>query len=242
MYRLDDKRIIFEGKNVDLSFLPLLGFGSQADVYKIRLDNKLYALKIFNDISNVKESDCESKMNIDLDSYVTPKKLLYFDKDFKGYITKFYNGPDLSQKRLKNVTIDEFYKSSIKLNEDTKKLSELGFTIYNSFISNTLYDEGFKMLATDNYKLNENDNLEDIKKINNRRVNQLLYDVFINATGLAKIFHEDVDMTKLKAACNSGKISFDELLDKICNRAYNISDEEITKMGEVGRVLRKVHK
>ena len=47
MYKVEDKKIIFEDNKL-FSMLPSLGYGSQGDVYKFRLDKDFYALKVFN--------------------------------------------------------------------------------------------------------------------------------------------------------------------------------------------------
>ena len=238
MYRLEDKKIIFEDGECNFKFLPRIGFGSQSDVYKIQIGGKWYALKVFNELSTVKESDCKSKLDINLDSYVSPIRLLYVKKNFKGYLMNLYKTPDLSERRLKTLPIEEFAKSSVKLYEDTEKLSDLGFTVYNTFISNLIYDDGFKMLATDNYLLNESGSKEQIRTLNNMRVNKLLYDVFVNAIGLAKKFHENVEMTKLKAECEAGRITFEEFMNIVGLIAYN-DDKQIITLSDLGKEIRE---
>lgn len=41
------------------------------------------------------------------------------------------------------------------------------------------------------------------------------------------------------ADCTSGKILFEELFNKICMMAYNYTNEEITDIKDVGKVLKK---
>ena len=60
MYKIFDKKVILEDRRV-LSYLPVLGWGSQGDVYKIRIDKDFYALKVFNGIEKAILEDYEQK-------------------------------------------------------------------------------------------------------------------------------------------------------------------------------------
>ena len=67
----------------------------------------------------------------------------------------------------------------------------------------------------------------------------MLVDVFLNSTGLASIFFENVELKKLMINCTSGKILFEELFNKICMQSYNYAAEELKSVKYIGKVLRK---
>jgi hypothetical protein len=63
-----------------------------------------------------------------------------------------------------DITTEDFASSVVKLMNDTSKLSKLNYNIYDSFISNVMYDEGFKMVDMDDYFYLPKDKLKDISK------------------------------------------------------------------------------
>lgn len=241
MYKIEDKKIIFEDNKI-FSYLPLLGFGSHADVYKLRIDNTIYAVKVFNGLYKEELKNYEQKLNINIDSYVSPIKLLYVNDKFKGYIMRFCNGKDLQRKPILPISIGEFAQSVTKLFDDTKKLTELRYNIYDSYISNVMYDGGFKMIDMDSYPYEPNMSYSEIGELNNIRLNQMLCDIFINSTGLAGLFFSNVDLKKILVDCTSGKILFEDLFNQICMMAYNSINEEIPNVKDIGKVLRKYKK
>lgn len=241
MFRLEDKKIIFEQPIDFLKTFPLLGWGSQGDVYKIKIENKFYALKVFNGLEKESLRNYQNKLNINIESYVSPLRILYVNDKFKGYLMDFCKGKDLEQRNL-NISIDEFAQSSAKLIIDTRKLTLLKYSIYDTFISNVMYDNGFKMIDIDRYPYEDKKTRKEIEELNNRRLNQMLVNIFLNSTGLAGMFFQNVELTKLMANCTSGKTTFEELFNEVCMKAYNITDEEITKVSEIGKVLKKTQK
>lgn len=238
MYKIEEKKIIFENGEL-FTHLPRLGYGSHSDVYKFRIGKEIYALKVYNGLYEENLEKIKNLSNINIDSYISPIKLLYVKNNFNGYLMKLCQGKDLEKRRKLDISIDEFAESSVKLFDDTKKLTELKYSIFDSYISNVMYDNGFKMIDMDEYPYEKNKTFSEIEDLNNRRLNQTLVDIFVNSTGLASIFFENVDLKKLMADCTSGKILFEELFNKICIMAYNYADEEITDIKDVGKVLRK---
>jgi len=241
MYKLQEKKIIFYNDEL-FPHLPCLGYGSQGDVYKFRISKDIYALKVFNGLNIEKLEDYEPKLEINIDSYITPLKLLYVNDEFKGYIMKYCRGKNLEQRPKLGISINEFAESSAKLFDDTNKLTNLKYSIFDTFISNIMYDEGFKMIDIDRYPYEKNKSFEEVQELNNRRLNQILVDVFINSTGLANMFFRSVELKKLMTNCVSGKITFEELFNEICTIAYNVADEEVVNVEDIGKVLRKVKK
>lgn len=238
MYKLEDKKIIFNDSKL-FPHLPLLGDGSHANVYKFRIDKTVYALKVFNGLYKENLKDFESKLDINIESFISPIKLLYVNDKFKGYIMRFCQGKDLEKRPKLPISVSEFALSATKLFDDTKKLTELKYNIYDSFISNVMYDNGFKMIDMDSYLYETNKSYVEIEELNNIRLNQMLSDIFVNSTGLAELFFKNVDLKKKLANCTSGKILFEDLFNEVCVMAYNIADEEITTIADVGKVLKK---
>ena len=146
MYKLTDKKIIFS-LSEEFKYLPLINFTGKSDVYKIRVNNEMCALKIFTAPYEGTIEDYEAKLDINIDSYITPIRLSYLNGRFNGYLMKFCDGKDLSLRKL-NIPVTEFAESSIKLIDDTEKLSKAKYRIYDVFRSNVMYDGGFKMIDT----------------------------------------------------------------------------------------------
>jgi len=155
---------------------------------------------------------------------------------------KYCKGKDLQRKPKLDITVGEFASSTMKLFEDTQKLTDLKYVIYDTFISNVMYDEGFKMIDIDNYSFEQNKNFGEIGEINRLRLNKMLVTIFINTTGLASLAYTDVEFTKLLDRCTSGNIGFEELFNELCMKAYNIADTEIEKVQDVGKVLKYTRK
>ncbi len=238
MYNIEDKRIMLEDDRI-LKILPLLGWGSQGDVYKIRIGKDVFALKVFNGLEKIDLDGYKQKLSLDIDSYISPIKLLYINNKFKGYLMKFCKGLDLHRRKL-DIPITEFATSTVKLMEDTNKLSIEKYNIYDAFISNGMYDEGFRMIDIDRYPYEPNKSLGEIETVNNRRLNLFLKDIFEKNTGLYYI--EDKYIRSLIEKCDKGEILFDEVFNVICSMAYNIADTELNNISEVGKVLRKSKK
>ena len=238
MYVLEDKKIIFDSNEL-FAHLPRLGFGGNSDVYKFRIGKEIYALKVFNGLREENIENYERKLKLDIESYISPKKLLYVKDKFSGYIMKYCKGGDLQKRKKLNITIDEFVKSSTKLFYDTNLLSNLNYVIFDTYITNVMYDDGFKMIDLDDYRYEKNVNIDEIKKINNKRLNNMLVTIFINTTNLAALSYTDIEFTKIINRCNDGSITFEELFNDLCMKAYKISDKELINVEEIGKVLTK---
>jgi len=241
-YIVEDKKIVFNDESI-FKFLPSSGYGrgSKSDVYRIRVNGEFYALKIFNGLYKEDIQNYERKLNIDINSYISPLKLSYLRNDFNGYLMNYCGGMDLEKKRL-NISVKEFALSVKDLEEDTHKLSELKFILYDTFIANVMYDGGFKMIDMDDYIYDKKKSVDEIDNLNNKRINLLLMDIFLNNTGLANLFRKNVGLTKLMLECTSGRTTFSEFYNIICNMSINYSNEDIKSISEIGKVLKKSKK
>lgn len=240
IFKIDDTKIMFYG-NIDFDYthkLPLLGIGGHSSVYKLRIGGKFYALKIFNNFKEEILENYEEKSKLHIDSYISPIKLMYLNEKFSGYLMECCNGKDLGRRKL-NISVEDFAKDSIKLFGDTHELSLNKYVIFDSYITNIMHDNGFKMIDMDDYPHKKDWSIDQVELKNKERLNQALLDVFIKNTGIASFIFENVDLQKLINACKDGKVSFEELFNKVCTVAYNNTEEQITEISDIGKVLKK---
>lgn len=238
MYKMEEKKLIFDDDTIFRVLHPL-DFGSTCDIYKLRIYGQLYAVKVFNGLQRVTLEGCLEKQAIDIPSYITPLKILYINGKFKGYAMKFCEGRNLAFRKL-DLSIEEFAKSTVKLMEDTEKLSELKFQLFDSYITNGMYDNGFKMIDTDDYYYLPNESLTIIQNENRKNLNLFLKDVFVKNTGLYNI--SDDELKNVIEKCDKGEILFDEVFNIFCTKAYNITDIELNNISDIGKVLSKSKK
>ena len=237
MYKVEEKKILFYGAN-DFSELPYIDSGSHGDVYKIRIKDKDFALKIFNGLFEEDEKKYEEKLGINISSYISPLKITYLNDKFNGYLMKLCRSDNLYNKPL-NLGKDSLKKHAQKLIFDTEKLSLLKYLISDTYVTNIMFDNGFKMIDMDSYERKPNWSFNKIKDSNEKIVIDLLLDVFIYCTSTESIFIKNKALNTLKDDCLSRKILFEEFIDKVFDIASNISDKKIEKMHEAGLVLRK---
>lgn len=235
MYKIDNEKIVF-GDNKLFAILPSIDFGSTCTIYKVRLGKDIYALKLFNGLQRVTLDGCKELQKLNIESYISPIKLIYINDRFKGYAMKFCEGRSLAFRNL-NLNIDEFATSTVKLLEDTEKLSEEKFRIFDGYLTNGMYDNGFKIIDMDDYDYLTNTPLSEIQIKNRKRINKFLKDVFVKNTRLLDI--RDEKIKKAIEKCEKGEMLFDEVFNIICSSAYNITDTEITNLSDIGKVLIK---
>lgn len=235
MSKIDKDKIVFDDNKLFV-LLPPIDFGSTCNVYKVRIGTDIYAMKIFNGIQRVTLEGCKELQKINIDSYISPIKLIYINGRFKGYAMRFCEGRCLALRKL-DLSIDEFATSTVKLLEDTEKLSEEKFRIFDGYITNGMYDNGFRIIDIDDYDYLPNTSLSEIQAENRKRINLFLKDVFVKNTKLFDI--QDERLKEVIKKCDKGEILFDEVFNIICSAAYNITDTEITNLSDIGKVLMK---
>lgn len=240
IYKICDKTIKFYG-NIDFDTthkLPILGFGSKSTVYKLRIGSKFYAIKIFNGERKEILENYESKAKIHIDSYISPLRIAYLNDKFAGYLMECCNGKNLAERKL-NISVEEFARSSIKLFNDTRDLSLQKYQIFDTYLTNIMYDNGFKMIDMDDYYEKKDKSVEQIIEINENRLNQILSDVFVKNTGLASYMFDNIELQKLINDCKNGKIPFEELFNQVCTMVCKNLGEKIDTVSDIGRVLKK---
>ena len=240
MYKIVGNKVLFQNNEIFELIRPV-AYGSHSDIYKARIGNDMCALKKYNWVYNEDKENIERKIDINIDSYITPVKLLYVSGRFEGYIMPFCKGKDLEKRKL-DISIDEFSSSTDKLMDDTHELSLLRYNIYDTFISNVMYDEGFKMVDTDDYPYVPNLSLDEIEHLNNLRLNQMLTDIFLKNANLGNLYFQNVEFKKFIKKCEDGEFLFKEMFDLLCGIAQNELNGELVKVSEVGKVLSKVKK
>ena len=239
-YKIVDNKVIFLN-GMMFSLIKPIAYGSTSDIYKARIENDMCAIKKYNGLVQINQENIERKLELNIDSYITPVRLIYVSGRFDGYTMEFCKDKDLEKRRL-NISVDEFSSSADKLVSDTHKLSSLGYTIYDTFISNVMYDNGFKMIDTDDYFYNPNLSFDEIDQTNMKRLNQMLSEIFIKNANLGNLYFSNVDFKKFIKRCEDGEISFKEMFNTLCNIANNEANGELIKINEVGKVLSKVKK
>lgn len=233
MYKLADKKIMFYG-DINFNLLPYLGWGSRSDVYKINIENNAYALKIFNGFCKEELDRYEEKLDIDIESYISPIKISYINGKFNGYVMKLCRGENLFDKKL-NINISNFYKSAMKLYKDTYALSKLGYKIFDLYPANIMYDNGFKIIDMDDYKKNDTYSFDTLLKLNTIEINNILFEIFAKATDTESLFVKNQDLCKVRNDFILGKISFDEFFSIMLNIMNN---REVYKLSKMGKVLK----
>jgi len=238
---VEDKKVILSDREY-FSYVRPIGEGSHSYIYRFRIGKDMYALKLYKDCFEKTDLEkIEHKLDIDIESYINPKKVLYIRDEYSGYLMKLCKGKDLEKRKL-DITIDEFAKSVVKLMDDTTKLSKLNYNIYDSYISNVMYDDGFRMVDMDDYFYVPKDKFKNIEKTNDIRLNQMLCEIFIKNADLGRLYFNNVSFKKFIKRCEDGELSFDELFNILYIEAINIADIELKKISEVGKVLSKSKK
>lgn len=239
-FRIEDEKILFTNNNL-FKLLKPIADGSHSNIYKARLDKEMSAIKKYKWTFQENQESIERKLHINIYSYITPQKILYIKDKFEGYIMKFCNGGDLSKRKL-DISIDEFSTSLDKLMEDTDKLSKIKHVIYDTYITNVMYDGGFRMIDTDDYFYYPNKSFDEISHENMERLNKMLVDIFIKNTNLGNLYFNNVEFLKFGESCKKGEFLFKEMFDLLCGIAQNEANGELVKVSEVGKVLSKVKK
>ena len=236
MYKLYNDKIVFSNEKF-LKQLKYINSGSHADVYKIKINGKNYALKIFNDECSESSKNFKNKISINIDSFITPLKLLYINKEFSGYLMKYCDGKDLSQIKL-NISLNDFYNSYSKLALDVKKLSEFKLVMCDVFEGNIIYNNGFKFIDTDCYIYDEDVEIKYIYDINTRILDYVIMNIFLKGLdvniNVYKYIKDTVDGVR------NSTITFDYAFNEICNKAKEV--EDVKTLNQTGKVLNKILK
>ena len=142
--------------------------GNYGMVYKFYND----AIKIFKETDKyVKKYNVEENLkrltNINVDCVALPKKLVYINGKFSGYIMPYFNGIPLSIILLKirankiSISYDKINKLYNLLIEKVKELSSLGIKIHDIKPDNIIYyNERLCLVDCDFYKVCSIENLE----------------------------------------------------------------------------------
>lgn len=147
----------------------LLGKGKYAKVY----DYNGKAIKIYRDDldrKRIKSIKTMSKYNNDI--FVFPENLVYIDDCLKGFTQEKVEGITLFEMKFAvlrdyfDVEFDVFYEDYQKLKEAVKQISDEHLIVYDLHDENIMFNGGFKVIDTEDYKIDYKRKKEEIYKAN----------------------------------------------------------------------------
>lgn len=242
MFKSEDKKINFNS-NFNFETLEYINCGGNSTVYKIKVGEEYYALKIFNSLDHWKVEKFERKLDLSIPSFISPIKISYLNNKFNGYLMKLCRGDNLLEQNL-DISIGDFIRSSDKLFYDTILLSESKYLIQDISKANVMFDNGFKVIDMDfyaycpEYVFNDLiNNINEIRRYNKKSVTQMLIDVFVWNAEIKNLFEQENELEQLKNDCIIGKISLNQFLSVLCGLVCCNEEYESIKIEEVGKRL-----
>ena len=99
-FTVEDKKVILLDREY-FSFVRPIGEGSHSYIYRFRIGKDMYALKLYKGCFEKTDLEkIEHKLDIDIESYISPKKILYIRDEYSGYLMKLCKGKDLEKRKL----------------------------------------------------------------------------------------------------------------------------------------------
>lgn len=127
------------------------------------------------------------------DTYIAPDELLVKDGEVVGYLYDYVYGKTL---KSYNYKLQPLINSYDKLMDDTYKISEQGFDLFDVHDKNILFDKNFRIIDLDQGEFSELDSnklfLSNMKDINKT----IIYNLF-NVSIKDELFFRDYDENKL---------------------------------------------
>ncbi len=247
VFKLEDKKIKFDS-SFNFEALEYINSGGNATVYKLKVDDEYYALKIFKTLAPWKVEKFERKLDLSIPSFISPIKISYFNNKFNGYLMKLCRGDNLLEQNL-DISIGDFIRSSDKLFYDTNLLSESKYLIQDISKTNVMFDGGFKVIDMDFYAycpegvFNDSiNNIGEIRRYNKKSVTRVLIDIFAWNAEIKKLFEQVKELEQLENDCIIGKISLNQFLSTLCGLVCRNEEYESTKIEEVGKRLIRIIK
>lgn len=247
VFKLEDKKIKFNS-NFNFEDLEYINCGGNSTVYKLKVCDEYYALKIFNTTDHWKLEKFEQKLDLNIPSFISPIKISYLNNKFNGYLMKLCRGDNLLEQNL-DISIGDFIKNSDKLFYDTTMLSESKFLIQDISKANVMFDDGFRVIDLDFYAYcpdgvfnNLINNINEIRRYNKKSVTQMLIDVFIWNAKIKNLFEQENELEQLKNDCIIGKISLNQFLSILCGLVCCNEEYQNIKIQDIGKRLIKSRK
>lgn len=244
MFKVRNEKIIFNN-NFNFDNLEYIGSGGNSKVYRLKIDDEYYALKIFDNPNYFSLKSFEQKLDLNIPSFISPIKLSYLNENFNGYLMKLCRGNNLQEQNLE-ISIDDFIKNADRLFYDTLMLSESKYLIQDLRKANVMFDNGFKIIDIDFYEYCPgwflNDLIKDkesIIKYNRKCVTQMLIDVFVLNAKINKLFEQENELNALKNNCIMGKISLKDFLNILCGWVYCNEKYRDMQIQDIGKRLIK---
>ena len=197
--------------------------GTQAYVYH----DKKYAYKIykFNQKASIMfhtmdmDYQLERLSEINLDSYVTPKFMIKdHHNHIAGYGMDYIKGNTLNRLNLK-INVDKFIDDLKKLEEDTYKISEVGYSLRDENDRNIIYSDtqGFKVIDLDYGRFDSRYNPDDVFNYNMGFIKDIIVSSVFGISLKSKINTCDGDLLHYLYSRDS-LTDFIEYIDKDINK------------------------
>lgn len=171
----DEIKVIKQGE--------LLGKGKYAKVY----DYNGKAIKIYrNDLDRKRIKSIKTMSKYNNDIFIFPEKLVYIDDSIKGFTQEKVEGITLLEMKFAvlrdyfDVDFELLYEDYKKLKEAIKKISDEHLIIYDLHDENVMFDKGFKVVDTEDYKIDYTRSKQDIYKSNMINFSDLFVNEFLN--------------------------------------------------------------
>ncbi|MBQ1496224.1 MAG: hypothetical protein IIZ40_02590 [Bacilli bacterium] len=156
---------------------------------------------------------------INNDTYIAPLELLIKDNELIGYIYDYIDGKTLKRVGL-NFKIEELIEAYDRLEEDTRKISESKFALYDTHDKNIIFNGGFKVIDLDK-GIFVDDEVENIYKYNMSEINQtIIHSIFNESRNKMLEFRNQKLRKEYLETVYSDPLKMKDLLKDISN-TYN---------------------
>lgn len=147
-----------------LSYLKVIGLGSQGVVYFDRRSNKVFKVfhQFFEDYDEdfyVKYTDKELLRfsSVDNNTFVWACDVVYVCDEVVGYISNYVKANSLYKQNPLEINLDSFNSSILKSKEDIKIISNNGIKTYDVMYNILYNDNVFKVIDYDEYSYSDID-------------------------------------------------------------------------------------
>ena len=168
-YRLENKPVELNGIR-KLTFVPNMKAG---DVYRYRN----YALRIFRDGEKVIDEDTARYLTgFTTEKVLLPRKLLFYNNDFKGYTMKLVSNKGTGKKII-TTPKDDLVRSVEGLEEDIELLSQKKVLLNDIIPGYTLYNGELYLVNPARYSVFDGGDERKLESLNKYQLQLLLIEL-----------------------------------------------------------------